>query len=166
MNIPLNVDWQQILLHLFNFAILTAGLYVLLYKPVKEFMDKRASYYKQLDDEANEKLRKAEELEATYQAQLSKADAEISQNKAKAALDAQRAADEQIKIAKKKAEKMIVDAQENAKKEREKILAETQEDIAELAAVATEKLVLQSLDHAYDQFLNAAGGGAVHEEQG
>ena len=26
MNIPLNIDWQQILLHLFNFTILAGGL--------------------------------------------------------------------------------------------------------------------------------------------
>ena len=34
MNIPLNIDFQQILLHLLNFAILGGGLYLLLYKPV------------------------------------------------------------------------------------------------------------------------------------
>ena len=34
MNIPLNIDWQQILLHLLNFVILAGGLYLLLYKPV------------------------------------------------------------------------------------------------------------------------------------
>ena len=36
MNIPLNIDFQQILLHLLNFAILGGGLYLLLYKPVKQ----------------------------------------------------------------------------------------------------------------------------------
>ena len=36
VNIPLNVDWQQILLHWMNFVILTGGLYFLLYKPVKQ----------------------------------------------------------------------------------------------------------------------------------
>ena len=36
MGIPLNVDWQQILLHLFNFIILFGGLWLLLYKPVKK----------------------------------------------------------------------------------------------------------------------------------
>ena len=30
MNIPLNIDWQQILLHLMNFVILAGGLYFLL----------------------------------------------------------------------------------------------------------------------------------------
>ena len=38
---PLNIDWQQILLHLLNFAILAGGLYFLLYAPVKSFMAKR-----------------------------------------------------------------------------------------------------------------------------
>ena len=41
MNIPLNIDWQQILLHVLNFVILFGGLYFLLYKPVKNFMAKR-----------------------------------------------------------------------------------------------------------------------------
>ena len=45
MNIPLNIDWQQILLHLLNFVILAGGLYLLLYKPVKTFMEKRQQYY-------------------------------------------------------------------------------------------------------------------------
>ena len=40
MNIPLNIDWQQILLHLLNFVILAGGLYLLLYQPVKAFMEK------------------------------------------------------------------------------------------------------------------------------
>ena len=34
--IPLNIDWQQILLHLFNFTILFGALYILLYKPEGE----------------------------------------------------------------------------------------------------------------------------------
>ena len=39
MNVPLNIDWQQILLHALNLVILIAGLYLLLFKPVKRFMD-------------------------------------------------------------------------------------------------------------------------------
>ena len=52
MNIPLNIDFQQILLHLLNFAILGGGLYLLLYKPVKQFMEKREAYYRQEHDDA------------------------------------------------------------------------------------------------------------------
>ena len=52
MNIPLNIDWQQILLHLLNFVILAGGLYLLLYKPVKAFMEKRQQYYQEQDAKA------------------------------------------------------------------------------------------------------------------
>ena len=60
MNIPLNIDWQQILLHWMNLVILTGGLYFLLYQPVKQFMAKREAYYRSLDEEAAKKLREAE----------------------------------------------------------------------------------------------------------
>ena len=61
MNIPLNIDWQQILLHFFNFSILVGGLYLLLFKPVKDFMAKREQHYQAIDDDAAAKLREAEE---------------------------------------------------------------------------------------------------------
>ena len=64
MNVPLNIDWHQILMHLFNFALLAGGLYLLLYQPVKRFMEKRAAHYKEMDDAANEKLEHAKALEA------------------------------------------------------------------------------------------------------
>ena len=57
MNIPLNIDWQQILLHLLNFAILAGGLYLLLYKPVKAFMEQRQAYY-QYHEKLNEFVNK------------------------------------------------------------------------------------------------------------
>ena len=64
MNIPLNIDWQQILLHLLNFVILAGGLYLLLYKPVKAFMDKRTAYYRDQDAQAAKALADAEQTAA------------------------------------------------------------------------------------------------------
>ncbi|MBR4439107.1 MAG: hypothetical protein IKS88_00720, partial [Clostridia bacterium] len=60
MNLPLNIDLQQILLHMLNFVILFGGLYFILYKPVKKFMDSRASRYAEKEAEAERKLRDAE----------------------------------------------------------------------------------------------------------
>ena len=96
MNVPLNIDWQQILLHLMNFAILAGGLYLLLYKPVKQFMAKREAYYQGLADQAADKLREAEALKADCQAKLDASDEEIRQKKAKAQHDAQVAAEQQL----------------------------------------------------------------------
>ena len=63
---PLNIDWQQILLHWMNLAILTGGLYFILYKPVKQFMSKREEYYRELDRRAEEKLSQANQAHETY----------------------------------------------------------------------------------------------------
>ena len=68
MNIPLNIDWQQIILHLLNFAILAGGLYFLLYHPVRKFMDQREEHYRQMENEAQQRLdqaKKTEELAVT-----------------------------------------------------------------------------------------------------
>jgi len=78
---PLNINWQQILLHLFNFAVLFGILYFLLYKPVKQFMDERIKYYENLDKEANENLAQAEKTKAEYDALLANADIEIENEK-------------------------------------------------------------------------------------
>ena len=162
MNIPLNIDWQQILLHMLNFAILAFGLYFLLYKPVKQFMDQRAAHYRDMDAEAREKLDRAVAMEEDYQAKLASAEAEILQLKATAAKETEAAAGLQLQEARAQAEKILSDARANAEAERSKILADAQTEIVELASSAAEKLVKDSLERAYDEFFEAAEGGAVH----
>ena len=87
MNIPLNIDWQQILLHLLNFVILAGGLYLLLYKPVKTFMEKRQQYYQEQDAKAAKTLADAEKTAAEVRQQLKNADADAA---AKLLSDAQK----------------------------------------------------------------------------
>ena len=70
----LGIDITQILLHLFNVAILFTGLYILLYSPVKKFMKQREDYYKGLDDSANTKLAEAEEMKSQYAEKLKEVD--------------------------------------------------------------------------------------------
>ena len=64
MNIPLNIDWQQILLHFFNFSILVGGLYLLLFKPVKRFMEKREKHYADMEAAAVAREKDTEALKA------------------------------------------------------------------------------------------------------
>jgi len=41
-NLPLGIDGMKILLHLMNFLILMIGVTLLVYKPVKKFIEKKA----------------------------------------------------------------------------------------------------------------------------
>ncbi len=163
MNLPLNIDLQQILLHLFNFVILAGGLYLLLYKPVKDFMDKRAAYYENLDREAKAKLKEAEELNSNYREQLEAVDKEIAQKRAQAEKELQDQCDSELQSTREQAAKLIATAQAEAEQERERILSDAQNEIAGMAIAATQKLLYRSVSETYDQFLAGAEGSVSHE---
>ena len=158
MGIPLNIDWQQILLHLFNFVILAAGLYFMLYKPVKKFMAEREDHYKQMDDSAASKLEQASALEDEYRKKLEKADEELRQKKEQSSreLDALKSAE--LQSARDEAQKILSDARQSANAERDKIISSAQQEIGELAAAAAKRLIHSSMDGVYDDFFAAAGG--------
>ena len=159
--IPLNIDWQQILLHLFNFTILFGALYILLYKPVRNFMVSRETYYADMDSKANEALSAAQEQEQLYSDKVSGFDEEVRQEKALARKDIDAMREREISAAKSDAEKIVSDAREEANREKEDIIASAQKEIAVMVTEAREKLTLeQSASDAFDQFLDAAENGS------
>lgn len=154
--VPLNIDWQQILLHLFNFTILFAILYFLLYKPVKEFMNKRVAYYKDIDDKAAKKLEEAEQIKSEYELKIQKVDEEIRQEKERVRTDLEKASARRIKDATNEASRIMTKAKEEAEIEKSKIINSAQAEISTMVAIATEKLALKATtSEAYDQFLDA-----------
>ena len=160
---PLNINPQLILLHWMNLAILTGGLYFLLYKPVKQFMAKREQYYRDLDAQAADKLAQAEQLKADYQGKLDAAAEEIHQARAKAQQTVQQSAQEQLDQAKTQAEQIVAHAHAEAERVREQAQYDSQQDIRKLAETAARRLALQQ--DPFDQFLDLAEGGKQHEGQ-
>ena len=160
---PLNIDPQQILLHWLNLAILTGGLYFLLYKPVKQFMDKREQHYRDMERQADEAIAQAEQLRAQYQGRLDGADEEIRQARARAQQAAQQSAQEQLDQAKVQAEQIVSHAHAEADRVREQARYDSQQDIRKLAETAARRLALQQ--DPFDQFLDLAEGGKKHEGQ-
>ena len=162
---PLNIDWQQILLHWMNLAILTGGLYILLYKPVKEFIAKREEHYRQMEGEAADKLAQAEQVRAEYQAKLDGAGEEIRQARAKAQQALQQSTEEQLAQAQEQARQIVAHARAEAEHSRERIMSESRRELKELTARAAKKLAAHPEADPFDQFLDLAEGGRAHEEQ-
>ena len=160
---PLNIDWQQILLHWMNLAILTGGLYFLLYQPVKTFLAKREEYYRDLDRQAQDKLARAEQLQADYQKKLDGAEEEIHQARAKAQQSLQQSVQEQLDQAQAQAQLIVTRAHADAERTREQALYDSQQDIRRLAETAAKRLALH--EDPFDQFLDLAEGGGNHESQ-
>ena len=154
---PLNIDFQQIFLHLLNFTILFAAMYFLLYKPVKAFMDKRAAYYADLDRQAQDKLEEAERIHQDYQRRLEAADSEIQEKALQAQKLAMEAAEQQLKKAQAEASHVLAKASAEAKAEKERIIRDARSAVEDMITAAAEKLILANTSAAYDQFLDAAG---------
>ena len=165
MNIPLNIDWQQILLHLLNFSILVGGLYLLLFKPVKNFMDKRAKHYQDMENAAAERERTTAEMEASMQQRQAALDAELDEKRAAAAKEAEAYAQQQRDAAREQADKLVATARENAENDRKKIVAEANREAVSIAEAAMEKLLAKETSRAYDAFVNAAAGEEKHEHE-
>lgn len=154
--IPLNIDFQQILLHLFNVVILFAILFFLVYKPVKSFMDKRKQEYLDMDNEAENKVKEANELKEEYEEKLRQSEAEIKAMRSEASRDATEKAHAIEEEARDHAEKILELARMQADNEKDKILGSAGEEVAKLAKDAASKAMFGSPSEAYDSFLKAA----------
>jgi F-type H+-transporting ATPase subunit b len=155
--VPLNIDWQQILLHLFNFTILFGALYILLYKPVKDFMAKREEYYRDMDSKATQAAAEAESRQQEYEKKISDLETKIRDEKSRMGKEVEAERERRLGEAKSEAEKIVADARTEADREKSEILASAQKDISDMVTGAVEKLALeQSASDAFDQFLDAA----------
>lgn len=160
---PLNIDWQQILLHWMNLAILTGGLYFLLYKPVKKFMDEREAHYSAVEEQAEGKMREAQQLLEQYRQKLDGAEEEAREIRAKAQQSAQEAAEAQRAEAEAEARQIVAHAMVEAEHSRERARLEAQHELRELAAAAAQKLVFEQEADPFELFLDAAEGGMKRE---
>ena len=153
--IPLNIDFQQVLLHLINVVILFAILYLLIYKPVKDFMDKRSQEYKDMENEATGKVKEAEDLKASYEEKLHAAEDEIKTMRAEASREAEERAGAIEEEARVRADNILKQARAQAENEKEKIIGSAADQVAQLAKDAASKALFENPSDAYDQFLKA-----------
>ena len=155
--VPLNIDWQQILLHLFNFTILFGCLYILLYKPVKNFMQKRVDHFSEMDQKAEQTLAEAQSEKAAYEEKQKEFADEMKAMKSKMGKEVEAERERRVTAAKTEAEKIVADARVEAEREKNDIIASAQKEITDMVTEAMEKLTLeQTASDAFDQFLDAA----------
>lgn len=162
---PLNIDIQQVLLHMLNFAVLFGAMYFLLYKPVKKFMDDRNDHYDELEEKADSALKEAERIKGEYEEKMSQSDSEAAKKKAEILGQANAEADKIRSNAQNEASEIISKARSNAAKEKDAIIRSANDDINRLAVEAAEKLVFADSSDAYDNFIDITGEDAGGENE-
>ena len=154
---PLGIDFTQILLHFFNVIILFVGLYILLYAPVKAFMQKRSDYYADLEKDTKAALEEAKAKKAEYEEKLAAADQEIEEKRKAANSEIAAMKREQNEAAREEARKILESARENGEKQKMMIISGAREDITHMIEEATRKVMAgeESAD-PYEDFIRNA----------
>ncbi len=161
MDLPLNIDFMQVLLHMLNFVILAGGLSLLLFKPVNKFLDERKAHYEDLEKKNRDDAEKNASLKAEYEQKLADAEQEIAEKREKAEKEMTDAAKLCISEAKEKANLIISAAESEAETRKEHILDSAQTEIGELVISATQKLLSDTVtpernSALYDEFIRLA----------
>ena len=100
----LGFDWQSIIAHLIALIILTVGLYLLLFKPVKRMVKERQEKVKKIEQENRDLNEEVKKMKSSTEVVLSEA-------KKQAAVIHENA----VKVANQKADEIVADARREAK---------------------------------------------------
>lgn len=133
-------------IQLINGVILAVALYKILYKPVKEFMQKRTDRIKSQIDDADAAMVKANELIAEYDRKLKEIEKERAEILEAARLEA---ADESRKIledAKREANEIKKRTMESISEAKRRLKEESRLYIIEVASLMAEKYIAQNID--------------------
>ncbi|MBR4425347.1 MAG: hypothetical protein IKS66_05325 [Oscillospiraceae bacterium] len=154
--LPLNIDWQQILLHLLNFVLLSGGLYFLLYRPIQSFLAQREQRYTEREAESVRLRTEAEAMRDEYADKLRRADAEIAARREQIERAAEQEAQLQLQQAQAQVKLILSRAETVSESRRSETVRDLHREAAALAMEAVKHLVLTDGEQALDRFLDAA----------
>jgi len=161
---PLNIDWHQILIHLFNFFLLLAVLNYFLYEPVLSFMKKREEHYNTLNSETEDKLKEANNILEENQRKLENSSQELKLYRDKQIQETSSIVKEKLDMAKEQEQRIIAEAKKKAEVERHKIVESAHKDIKAMALNMTKKLIKSNDTDMYDDFIESSLSGDEKDE--
>ena len=147
INLPLLVAF------VINFVILFALLSIVLYKPVLKMLDERQAKIKESLEQAEqikgEVARSDEQIKANLEAAHKEGQALIAQ----AAQIGERLTEEAKGKARQEAESLIAKAQAEIGRERDKAIDELRKEFIDIAILAAEKVINETLDREKHRYL-------------
>ena len=137
----LNITWQGIVLHLIALIILTVGLYLLLFKPVKKMIRERQEKVKKIEKENADLNEEVKELKNSSEKVLSEAKKEAAAMHESAVKVANQKANDILSEAKAKAKALIDRTETEMDEERKKLQADVEKQIADVSLLVAEKVI-------------------------
>lgn len=142
----LGISWPYLAAFTINFFLLFGLLTYVLYKPITKILDERAARIKESLEKAEQIKQESLRAEESIRAQIEAGRKEGQTLIAQAAQTAERIKEEAKAEARKEAEALIAKAQAQIESDREESLNKLRREFADLAVLAAEKVIRQSLD--------------------
>lgn len=149
----LGIDLPQLLAFVINFFLLLGLLTLVLYKPMTRMLDQRAARIKESLDQAEQMKLEMARAEETVKAEIEAGRKEGQAMVAQASQAADRIKEDARAEARREAEVFIAKARAEIAMERDESLNELRREFADLAVLAAEKVIEQSLDRKAHQQL-------------
>jgi len=154
----------QVLISLANLTILYLGLKKFLYKPVKAVLENRKAAIAKSYDEAEEARTSANAAREEYAAKLATAHTAADEIIHDATVVANRRGEKIVADARLKADEIVRQGELEASMEKKKAMETIRQDITDVSAAMTEKLLgreMSAADHRsmIDEFLKGVGEG-------
>ena len=152
----------QVLISLANLTILYLGLKKFLYQPVKAVLENRKATIAKAYDEAEEYRSSANAAREEYAAKLATAHTTADEIIHDATVLANRRGEKIVADAHQKADEIVRQGEQEAAMERKKAMETIRQDITDVSAAMTEKLLgreMSTEDHRsmIDEFLKGVG---------
>jgi F-type H+-transporting ATPase subunit b len=142
----LGLNWQGLLWHLINFAVLFFLLQRFLFKPVRGMLDARAQRVRESIEQAERAHRQAQQAEADRQALLAETRREAEQIRARADEQAKRILADAETRAKERQQLAETQAEATARQIEERVMTQVRVQLADLVVMAVDRVTRGALD--------------------
>jgi len=142
----LGISWQGLLGQIINFVLLLVLLYFIGYRPIRKMLDERSNKIKEGIDQAELAKEAAARAEEEVQRRLDEARKDGQLMLAQAAEMGERLKAEAREEARREAEALIVRARAEIGMERDEAIDRLRQEFADLAILAAEKVINETLD--------------------
>jgi len=142
-----------VLTQLLATLILFLVLRKLVWKPVKEILNKRSVYEQERLEKAEQLRKENEEMNVQIQEELRQANIKATEIIKKSQVDGEKLRDNLIAEGKEKAQTIVNDAQRSIELQKAKMVDEMHQEIVDVAISAAEKMLKHKLDEKTDRDL-------------
>ena len=149
----LGIDLGALIAFLVSFVVLLVLLTVVLYKPLTKMLDERSAKIKESMDEAERIKQESARAEETVKAQIETGRKEGQAIVAQASQISERVKEEARAEARQEAENLITKARTEIERERQEGFNQLRQEFVDLAILAAEKVINQTLDKKAHQRL-------------